>query len=603
MYFLLTASQKILVGFVFFLFLSCFSHCYHVDPMACNVSSIKSCPASLYYVPKTAKSLEETTSLFHVSSDFVNRTVDGFLISVICSCPAGHNEFTWHMDYMVQPGDTWEDISSKFGSFVVKIPDKTLIVSQTITLDLLCGCSDSVEVITYKVESGDTLFTICSRFNTDVEKTVELNMLENADLIYAGDIIFIPESGGLKNLILIDSKDPKAKRISKSQIHIIIGIVLTAVAVLLLVIIILWRYCCWKKGTRQSKAHTRGMQCLPFYFNSSSLHTESEESAVPSFNSDKATVFPYDEVCDATSNFSSSLKIGQGSYGSVYLGKLRGNDVAIKQMKNTKSKEFLSELNILCKVHHTNLIELIGYAAGGDSLFLVYEFAQNGALSDHVHNPAVRGYKSLPWTTRVQIALDAAKGLEYIHVHTKPYYVHRDVKTSNILLDSSFRAKIADFGLVKLLEHSPEARTAASRIVGTFGYLAPEYVRDGCVTTKSDVYAFGVVLMELLTGQPALSRSASPGNAQYSEHHSLVDYMLSVLENDDPLTKLTQCIDQNLARYHEDSFFQMALLSKDCVDDDWNRRPDMCQVVLRLSHILLCSKEWEKLECTDLLTC
>ncbi|XP_028114523.1 lysM domain receptor-like kinase 3 isoform X3 [Camellia sinensis] len=198
------------------------------------------------------------------------------------------------------------------------------------------------------------------------------------------------------------------------------------------------------------------------------------ESIVGSFNSDKAIVFPYNEVCDSTLNLSMSLKIGQGSYGSVYLGKLRGDDVAIKQMNDTKSKEFMSELNILCRVHHTNLIKLIGYATGGDSLFLVYELAQNGALSDHLHNPAIRGFKPLPWTTRVHIALDAAKGLEYIHLYTKPYYIHRDVKSSNILLDSSFHAK-----------------------------------------------------------------------------------MLSILENNDPFTELSQCIDLTLTHYHKDSLLQL----------------------------------------------
>ncbi|XVE71168.1 hypothetical protein DITRI_Ditri10aG0128900 [Diplodiscus trichospermus] len=173
----------------------------------------------------------------------------------------------------------------------------------------------------------------------------------------------------------------------------------------------------------------------------------------------------------------------QGSYGSVYLGKLKGTDVAIKQLKNTKSKEFISEINILCKVLPSNLIELIGYAAGGHSLFLVYEFAQNGALSDHLHGSTAKeicdSFKRP--TIVLSIVRDAAKGLECIHKHTKPYYVHQDVKTSNILLDSNFRANIADFGLVKLLEHSPEVGAAASRIVGTFGYLARR-------TTENDTY-------------------------------------------------------------------------------------------------------------------
>ncbi|KAH9760701.1 LysM domain receptor-like kinase 3 [Citrus sinensis] len=421
------------------------------------------------------------------------------------------------MDYTVLNGDTWEKVSSKFGSFLVEKPDKSLIPSHVVTLDLVCGCSESNDLVTYKVEAGDTLFTICSRFKADVDMTGKLNGLDNPDLIHAGDFI-------------ISFPDPvvsTVKKSSKSRIHTTVGILLAAFTITLFTVaFVFWR------------------------------------------RSDKATMFSYNEVRDATSNFSTSLKIGQGSYGSVYLGKLRGK------------------------------IELIGYAAGGDSLFLVYEYAQNGALSDHLHWPSVKGKKPLAWTTRVQIALDAAKGLEYIHQYTKPYYVHRDVKTSNILLDSNFRAKIADFGLVKLLEHSPEIAAAASRIVGTFGYLAPEYVRDGCVTTKSDVYAFGVVLMELITGQQALSRDANPGNNQYTEHRSLVDYMLAVFnDTKDFMAKLTECLDPNLTRYHKDSMLQMALLSKDCVDENWKRRPDMSNAAIRLSHILISSKEWEKMEC------
>ncbi|KAK6927532.1 Serine-threonine/tyrosine-protein kinase, catalytic domain [Dillenia turbinata] len=329
------------------------SYGFHVSPMQCNVSLAKSCPASIYYVPKTKISLEETATLFGVDSHLVNGTVDGFLITVNCSCLLGHDYFSWHTDYIVEPGDTWEVISAKFGSFVVQKLDKALIVYRTVT------------------------------------------RLQR------------PESG--------------------------------------------------------SESKSRGC-----------------------------------------------------------------SDACIS-------------------------IELIGYAAGGEYLFLVYEFAQHGALTDHLQSLDLKGldfhaiphpkpiliagealktrYKPLTWTSRVQIALDAAKGLEYIHMHTKPYYVHRNMKTSNILLSSNFHAKrrfasqsdfatgtetlvleyvgsivcfrdiympcysleasyfiqIADFGLVKLQEHSPEAGASVSRIVGTFGYLAPEYVMDGHVTTKTDV--------------------------------------------------------------------------------------------------------------------
>ncbi|XP_007011884.2 PREDICTED: lysM domain receptor-like kinase 3 [Theobroma cacao] len=592
-------SLEKLVGVIILAWLSCTSHSLHVTPISCNVSLTESCPASLYYVPRTTISLEELSALFHVNSNAVNRTIDGFLIAINCSCLAGHDEFTWHLEYEVQPEDTWDGISSKFGSFVVEKPEKALVPSQTVTLDILCGCSEGADTVTYKVTKGDTLHTICSRFDADLNKTAWLNRLENPKLIHEGDVIFIPEPEGLQNLIVYDNKDSSIKKASKSQTHVVVGAISAAFAVILLTVILVSWKGYKKKGTQLPKPCSRKMDQLHSYFDLCTFLTKSGESTVSSFNSDKAVVFPYYEVCDATSNFSMSLKIGQGSYGSVYLGKLKGADVAIKQMKNTKSKEFLSEINILCKVHHSNLIELIGYAAGGDSLFLVYEFAQNGALSDHLHGSTLRGYKPLSWIRRVQIALDAANGLEYIHKHTKPYYVHRDVKTSNILLDSNFRAKIADFGLVKLLDNSPEVGAVASRIVGTFGYLAPEYVRDGRVTTKIDIYALGVVLMELLTGQPALSRDASPGNNHYSEHRTVVDYMLSALTDiQKPMIELAKCIDPNLTRYHKDSVLQMALLSKDCVDDNWSQRPDMSEVVLRLSHIFMSSKEWEKQPCS-----
>lgn len=192
MRFVLTQNEIFLVGLVILTFLARSGHCFHVNAMSCNVSLTESCPALQYYVPKIPKPLEETTSLFHVNSCSVNRTVDGFSIAVDCSCPAGHSEFTWHTDYTVQHGDTWESISEKFPPFVVEKPDKTLIVSQTISLDLVCGCSKGVEVVSYRVESGDTLFTICSRFNTMVNKTAELNKLDNPRLIYVGDVIFIP---------------------------------------------------------------------------------------------------------------------------------------------------------------------------------------------------------------------------------------------------------------------------------------------------------------------------------------------------------------------------------------------------------------------------
>lgn len=167
------------------------------------------------------------------------------------------------------------------------------------------------------------------------------------------------------------------------------------------------------------------------------------------------------------------------------------------------TQEFLAELKVLTHVHHLNLVRLIGYCVE-NCLFLVYEFIDNGNLSQHLQRT---GYAPLSWATRVQIALDSARGLEYLHEHVVPVYVHRDIKSANILLDKDFRAKIADFGLAKLTEVGSMSQSLSTRVAGTFGYMPPE-ARYGEVSPKVDVYAFGVVLYELLSAKQAIVRSS-----------------------------------------------------------------------------------------------
>ncbi|CAI8589312.1 unnamed protein product [Vicia faba] len=174
----------------------------------------------------------------------------------------------------------------------------------------------------------------------------------------------------------------------------------------------------------------------------------------------KSTEFSYQELAKATNNFSLDNKIGQGGFGAVYYAELRGEKTAIKKMNVQASTEFLCELKVLTHVHHLNLVRLIGYCVEG-SLFLVYEHIDNGNLGQYLHG---LGKEPLPWSSRVQIALDSARGLEYIHEHTVPVYIHRDVKSANILVDKNLRGKVADFGLTKLIEvgnstlHTPLGR-------------------------------------------------------------------------------------------------------------------------------------------------
>ncbi|KAK3016802.1 hypothetical protein RJ639_006068, partial [Escallonia herrerae] len=182
---------------------------------------------------------------------------------------------------------------------------------------------------------------------------------------------------------------------------------------------------------------------------------------------DQSVEFSYEELVNATDDFSLSNKIGQGGFGAVYYAELRGEKAAIKKMDMRASREFLAELKVLTHVHHLNLVRLIGYCVEG-SLFLVYEFIENGNLNQQLR---ASGREPLPWSARVQIALDSARGLEYIHEHMVPVFIHRDIKPANILIDKNFHAKVADFGLTKLIEVGSASLMA--RLVGTFGYMPP----------------------------------------------------------------------------------------------------------------------------------
>ncbi|KAL0421416.1 UNVERIFIED_CONTAM: LysM domain receptor-like kinase [Sesamum latifolium] len=241
-------------------------------------------------------------------------------------------------------------------------------------------------------------------------------------------------------------------------------------------------------------------------------------------------------------------------------------------MRSNKSKEFLAELKVLCKIHHINVVELLGYASGDDHLYLVYD-----------HQP-------LSWSARTQVALDAARGIEYIHDHTKARYVHRDIKTTNILLDEGLRAKVADFGLAKLVGRTNEDELIATRLVGTPGYLPPESVKELQVTSKTDVFAFGVVLAELITGQRALTRD----NQEPSKMRSLITVVNNIFKEEDPESALELTIDGNLkGNYPPEDVYKMAEIAEWCLSEEAIDRPEMREVVVALSRIRISAIEWE----------
>ncbi|CAH9072734.1 unnamed protein product [Cuscuta epithymum] len=298
---------------------------------------------------------------------------------------------------------------------------------------------------------------------------------------------------------------------------------------------------------------------------------------------EKSVEFSYEELSNATNDFSLANKIGEGGFGAVYYAELRGEKTAIKKMDMRASKEFLAELKVLTHVHHLNLVRLIGYCVEG-SLFLVYEYIDNGNLSEHLRRT---GRDPLPWSTRVQIALDSARGLEYIHEHTVPVYIHRDVKSANILIDTNFHAKVADFGLTKLTEVG--GSSLSTRLVGTFGYMPPE-AQYGNVTPKVDVYAFGVVLFELISAKDAIVKAqGSVGDSKGLV--SLFDEVLSRPEPDEALSKL---VDPRLGEtYPMESARKLAQLAKACTQEDPQMRPSMRSVVVALMTLSSTTDEWD----------
>ncbi|XP_059638957.1 putative leucine-rich repeat receptor-like protein kinase At2g19210 [Cornus florida] len=289
--------------------------------------------------------------------------------------------------------------------------------------------------------------------------------------------------------------------------------------------------------------------------------------------------FAYSEVQSITNNF--QRVVGKGGFGTVYHGHVGDTQVAVKMLSSSSIqgyKEFQAEAKLLMSVHHKNLTSLVGYCNEGTNMGIIYEYMANGDLAKHLSGTHVtlenRNQNVLSWEERLQIATDAAQGLEYLHHGCKPPIIHRDVKSTNILLNEKFQAKIADFGLSRVIP--TEGGTHVSTIVaGTPGYLDPEYFISNWLTEKSDVYSFGIVILEIITGQPAILRS--PNNTH------IIQWVNSMLANRDVIS----IIDAKLKKdYDVNSAWKAVELAMACVSHTSTKRPTMNHVVMELKECL-----------------
>ncbi|RDX61018.1 LysM domain receptor-like kinase 3, partial [Mucuna pruriens] len=530
-------------------------------------------------------------------------------VNVPFPCDCIEEEFLGHIfQYNLVSGDTYLSIANqKYSNLTTadwlqrfnqysptSIPDSGTL---NVTINCSCGNSDVSKeyglFITYPLRPEDSLQSIANK--TGVESDLLLKYNPGVNFSQGSGLVYIPGKGTCllcyHALIKMVSMCPfkqdihirKGKHIREVQCKPIVstdaglsGGIIVGISVGVVIGLLLLVFCVyvtyyrrkWKKKllseeSRMNSARVKNDEAFGGPVAAGDTNTIG-------IKVEKSAEFSYEDLANATNNFNLANKIGQGGFGEVYYAELNGEKAAIKKMEMKASREFFAELQVLTRVHHLNLVRLIGYCVK-DSLFLVYEFIENGNLGQHLRKS---GFDPLPWSTRVQIALDSARGLQYIHEHTVPVYIHRDIKPENILLDKNFCAKVADFGLTKLIDFGSSS-LPTSNMKGTFGYMPPEYAY-GNVSPKIDVYAFGVVLYELISAKKALIKGGVSG----AELKGLVSLFDEVFDEQDPTEGLIKLVDPRLGdNYPIDSVLKMAQLAKACTETDPQERPNMSSVV------------------------
>uniref|UniRef100_A0A0E0KC73 Protein kinase domain-containing protein n=1 Tax=Oryza punctata TaxID=4537 RepID=A0A0E0KC73_ORYPU len=344
--------------------------------------------------------------------------------------------------------------------------------------------------------------------------------------------------------------------------------------------------CCYSSegGDESRKESTERSQITPDETAASEMDVNSNTTNADSISNHgmgrliHGQSFTYGELYAATGGFSDDRFLGEGGFGQVYKGVLDDSqEVAIKILNlqgNQGDKEFITEASVLSKLHHTNLVKLIGCCQDGDQRLLVYEYMPLGSLKSHLHDLSP-DKKPLDWNTRIKILVGAAKGLQHLHVSVDPPVINRDVKSENILLGDGYHPKLSDFGLAKMGPTGDDTHIS-TRVMGTLGYCAPDYLESGKLTVQSDIYSFGVVMLEVITGQKVIDDSRA------KPERNIVEWATPKINQKD-FPKLADPVLNG--QYHMRSLFRALIVAAMCVDRTANRRPDITVVVDALTQI------------------
>ncbi|GJT00892.1 proline-rich receptor-like protein kinase PERK1 [Tanacetum coccineum] len=382
------------------------------------------------------------------------------------------------------------------------------------------------------------------------------------------------------------SPDADVSNSSTNDIPIIIGGIAVAIVVFLALFIVCILCNRKKKKPYYIREEAPGVNASGPYYNGKPDHVVkfSNESSGPTMSGASPNMplafsksqFSYDELATATEGFTQYNLLGQGGFGYVHKGVLpNGEVVAVKSLKagsGQGEREFQAEVEIISRVHHRYLVSLVGYCISDMQRMLVYEYVPNNTLEFHLHG---KSQVVMDWQTRMRIALGSAKGLAYLHEDCHPRIIHRDIKSANILLDNDFEAKVADFGLARLT--SENDTHVSTRVMGTFGYLAPEYASSGKLSDKSDVFSFGVMLLEIVTGRKPIDPTT-----EYMDE-SLVDWARPLIAKAKEDGDYSELVDPRLKdNYDHNEMALMASCASAAVRHSAKRRPKMSQIVRAL---------------------
>ncbi|CAH9138584.1 unnamed protein product [Cuscuta epithymum] len=513
-------------------------------------------------------------------------------VPIACSCNQINSTFGSisyaPLEYTIVDGDTFYRVSTtsfqnltSFQSVEAVNPTfdpTTLNAGDRITFPIFCKCPNSTDsnsrrkiLITYPFQPTDTVAAIAARFGVTRQSIIDVN----GNNIGPNTTVFVPVSRlpNISQPVNSSSAPPAAggapqtgRGKDRKGTVMALGVLLGVSVGLLVLVVGFWVRRETSRRNEYGDAGTKQMEGVmqkkKKKKEGSAAVKEMEVGLLMADVSDcldSYRVYMMDQIREATEGFDERCLIE----GSVYRGSIDGEMVAIKKLKWNAC----DELKILQKVNHGSLVKLKGFCIDSKeaNCYLVYEYVENGSLYSWIH-----GDKNarLSWKTRLSIATDVAIGLQYIHEHTRPRVVHKDIKTSNILLDANMRAKIANFGLAK-----SGCTAITMHIMGTQGYISPEYLADGVVSTKMDVFSFGVVLLELVSGREAIDE----------EGRVLWVKAVDVLKGNEEakVEKVKEWMDPSLASesFSMESVINVMSVAVACLNRDPSKRPSMVDIV------------------------